>query len=182
MGRKLEEVIEALPAARRKRVESQARRLADEMIREADSLTAMRKATGKTQAELAQVLGVTQHAVSQIERRTDLYVSTLQRYVQALGYKLEVTLVTPEKRRVPLESFHPWVQVVVAEKPRAASAAQSTPSQRRTKPSLRPAASGERRLSAATPARPPRPSAPPPAPAPAPRVPSPRAGRSRPAR
>ncbi|MBC5765747.1 helix-turn-helix domain-containing protein [Ramlibacter albus] len=146
MGRNVEEIISALPAGRRKRIETQARRIADEMIREADSLAAMRKATGRTQTELAQVLGVTQHAVSQIERRTDLYVSTLQRYVEALGYKLEVTLVTPENRRVPLESFHPWLQPVADTKPRAAPARPGRAGlPRRSERPNRPAASNAKK-------------------------------------
>jgi transcriptional regulator with XRE-family HTH domain len=80
------------------------------MIRHAESLAALRKASGQTQADVAQTLGIGQNAVSQLESRTDLYLSTLNKYVGALGLQLELALVTPEGDRVALSSFRPWDQ------------------------------------------------------------------------
>ena len=55
----------------------------------------LRQAREKTQQDLATALGTTQANVSQMERRTDLYVSTLRRYIQALGGDLEITARFP---------------------------------------------------------------------------------------
>jgi predicted transcriptional regulator len=54
-------------------------------------LRALRKALGKTQEEVAEVLRKAQSEVSRLERQDDWYLSTLQRYVRALGGELEVT-------------------------------------------------------------------------------------------
>ena len=108
MGRNIEDIIKALPAERRSRVKTGAQRMALEMIQHAQSLDELRKAAGKTQAEVAQKLGINQNAVSQLESRTDLYLSTLNKYVGALGHRLELALVTATGERVELPNFHPW--------------------------------------------------------------------------
>jgi DNA-binding transcriptional regulator YiaG len=51
-----------------------------------------------SQADLANVLGTSQARVSQLENQTDLYLSTLKRYVEALGGELEVTAVFDGER------------------------------------------------------------------------------------
>lgn len=60
---------------------------------EAERLAAVRAGRGMTQVELAAALGRTQGQVSHIEKRDDLYLSTLRAYVEALGGQLEVTAV-----------------------------------------------------------------------------------------
>jgi len=54
------------------------------------NLKAVRELAGKTQAEVAETAGASQGEVSIIERRKDHLVSTLRRYVEALGGELEV--------------------------------------------------------------------------------------------
>ena len=49
-----------------------------------------------TQVHLAKILGVNQAAVSKLERRTDMYVSTLQDFVRAMGGELKITARFPE--------------------------------------------------------------------------------------
>lgn len=56
------------------------------------TLAELRKARQMTQQQLARALETTQPGVSQIERRTDLYVSTLRSYVEALGGRLEISV------------------------------------------------------------------------------------------
>ncbi len=63
-----------------------------------DSLKDLRRAFRKTQAKVARVLKVDQPEVLRIERRTDLFVSTLRDYVRALGGELEVHAVLPTGR------------------------------------------------------------------------------------
>ena len=55
------------------------------------NLQAMRKVLGKTQVEVAEAAQMTQTELSRAERRDDHLVSTLRRYVEALGGELEVT-------------------------------------------------------------------------------------------
>ena len=58
-------------------------------------LDEIRKARQLTQAKLAETLGVNQGEISKIEHRTDIYISTLADYVEALGGKLEIRAVFP---------------------------------------------------------------------------------------
>ena len=60
-------------------------------------LEEIRKARGMTQVKLADALGVNQSEVSKIEHRTDIYLSTLAGYVEALGGKLEIRAVFPDR-------------------------------------------------------------------------------------
>jgi transcriptional regulator with XRE-family HTH domain len=50
----------------------------------------LRKQLGFTQTELADSMGVTQSALSQIESRDDIQLSTLRRLVYALGGELDL--------------------------------------------------------------------------------------------
>lgn len=94
MGRSVDELIAGLPKARRLRVEAKSQQLAREMIDHADSLAEIRKALSKTQVEIARELGVGQAAVAQLEKRSDLLLSTLQRYVRATGAELSLVVHT----------------------------------------------------------------------------------------
>jgi transcriptional regulator with XRE-family HTH domain len=51
----------------------------------------LRKLTGKTQVELSELSKITQGELSKIERRENHLVSTLKRYVEALGGELEIS-------------------------------------------------------------------------------------------
>ena len=62
----------------------------DEQKRYARTLAQLRKARVKTQVEVAANMGMAQGEVSRLERRTDAYLSTLQRYVEALGGNLRL--------------------------------------------------------------------------------------------
>jgi DNA-binding XRE family transcriptional regulator len=62
------------------------------------ALTQIRQQRGVTQRDLASRLGVSQANVSRIEREDDVYVSTLRRYVEALGGELEITAVFGDER------------------------------------------------------------------------------------
>lgn len=59
-------------------------------------LEQLRSARNLTQNNLAHVLGVNQSAISKIEKRTDMYLSTLRSYVEAMGGSLEIQAVFPE--------------------------------------------------------------------------------------
>ena len=113
MGRSIRGLINALPEDRKAKVRAQARAMADEMIA-ASSMESLRQAANQTQTEVAQKLGIGQGAISQLEKRTDVYLSTLARYVKALGLQLELTVKTTNGDRVPLPNFRPWESVAAS--------------------------------------------------------------------
>jgi DNA-binding XRE family transcriptional regulator len=100
-GRTLGEKIAGLPKARRAKVRARTA----ELIAEELSLQAMRKALGRTQVALARELGVGQDTVSRIENRTDLMLSTLARYVKALGGELEIVARFEDRAPVRLHGL-----------------------------------------------------------------------------
>ena len=73
-------------------------RIKREAIEEFDRMgfASLRKARQQTQAELADKLGIDQASVSAIENRSDLLLSTLAKYVRALGGDVEIRAVFPE--------------------------------------------------------------------------------------
>lgn len=56
----------------------------------------LRQAAGKSQRELAKVLGIKQPSLSKLENQTDIQVSTLQKIIQALGGELELVARFPK--------------------------------------------------------------------------------------
>lgn len=89
MARNLDQVIAALPAKRRTGIERRAAELA--------TLKDLRRAVERTQEELAASLGVGQDTVSRIERRSDILLSTLRRYVEAMGGELNLVARFPNR-------------------------------------------------------------------------------------
>jgi transcriptional regulator with XRE-family HTH domain len=68
--------------------------LADQMRKEI-KLAELRQALGVSQEELADLLEKKQAAISRFERRSDIHVSTLREFIQALGGRLEVIATFP---------------------------------------------------------------------------------------
>jgi len=105
MGRTIDQVIAKLPKARRARISKKAHLMAKEMIAYADSLSMVRRAVSKTQNQIGEDLGLPQNAVSQLESRSDLLLSTLRRYVKALGADLDLVVRLKDGSRIVLESL-----------------------------------------------------------------------------
>lgn len=93
MGRTRSELLAALPEHRRRAVETRTA----ELLAEVDGLRALRHLAERSQAEVAQKLRIKQPSVHKIERQTDLYLSTLRRYVEAAGGTLELRVALPGK-------------------------------------------------------------------------------------
>ena len=91
MARKFQELRSRMTPQQRERSRKIAEQLRAEM-----ALTDLRRARRLTQEDIAEILGNRQAAVSKIERRTDMHVSTLRRYVEALGGELEIIAHFPE--------------------------------------------------------------------------------------
>jgi DNA-binding XRE family transcriptional regulator len=101
VARTLAEKIQQLPAARRKKIEARgAALIAEEM-----SLRDLRKAMNRTQVEMAKALKVGQDTVSRYEQRSDMLLSTLQGYVQAMGGELDLVVTFPDREPVKLKSL-----------------------------------------------------------------------------
>jgi len=73
------------------------RRRTEELLSELP-LQELRQARSWSQEELAEVLGLNQATISKLERRTDMYLSSLRRFVEAMGGELEITASFPEGR------------------------------------------------------------------------------------
>lgn len=73
----------------------------EDELRLAAGLTALREQAGLSQRELAERLGVKQPRVAAIEKAKNVTIDVLERYVDALGGTLQVTVVKG-KRRIPL--------------------------------------------------------------------------------
>ena len=67
----------------RTRMEAKASRLCDEL-----HLAQLRKARGLTQEAVAELLGVSQTEVSKMERRSELYIGTLKKFIEAMNGEL----------------------------------------------------------------------------------------------
>lgn len=90
--------MDKLPPSRRKKIEERARAL----IAEEMSLRDLRKARKQTQVRVAKKLGINQENVSRLEQRSDLLISTLSDYVEAMGGKLSLVVEFPDRPPVAL--------------------------------------------------------------------------------
>ncbi len=67
-------------------------------IEDALALAQLRQSRNVTQVQLADTLGISQGNVSRLEGRSDVYLSTLRSYVEALGGHLEIAAVFDDER------------------------------------------------------------------------------------
>ena len=101
MSIRLDDFLASLPAERRERIEAHSR----ELIAEEYSLRELRAARDRSQQQIAERLGVNQAAVSKLERRTDMYVSSLREYIKAIGGELEIVARFPDRPPVRINHF-----------------------------------------------------------------------------
>jgi len=98
MARNVNGIIKNLPVSRRRKIEKRANvLLAEEM-----TLQQLRRAREMTQVRMAKNLGVAQKQISEIEKRTDMHISTLRRSVEAMGGKLSLVAEFPDREPVVL--------------------------------------------------------------------------------
>jgi DNA-binding XRE family transcriptional regulator len=86
-----ENLMARLPKERQARIKARAA----ELHAEIEGLKALRKLAKRSQEQIAQSLGIKQPSVVKIEKQTDLYLSTLRRFVEAAGGKLELRVELP---------------------------------------------------------------------------------------
>jgi DNA-binding XRE family transcriptional regulator len=93
----LEEILNEMPEEQRTRV---FRRAAE--IREEINLRELRRLRKLTQARLSKKLKIGQEGISRIEKRTDLYLSTLRSYVEGVGGELTLMVRFPDRPPIVL--------------------------------------------------------------------------------
>ncbi len=105
MARPFNELRNKMSPEARKRAAKKAVKMMAEM-----PLHELRRARDMSQEELARELHIKQAAVSKLERRTDMYISTLRRAIDALGGNLEIVARFPDGE-VKISQFEDVSQV-----------------------------------------------------------------------
>lgn len=101
-GAKLPNLMETnLPPESQERINEKAKKLIAHEL----SLQEMRKALAISQTEMAARLELGQGDISKFERREDVYVSSVRKYLEAMGGKLELIVKFPEKRRYRIKNI-----------------------------------------------------------------------------
>ena len=101
MATALHDKMKSVGSKRRKKIEARA----VELIAEEMALRELRKAHHRTQASMAKQLGISQDGVSRLEKRSDLLLSTLRNYVEAMGGNLRLVAEFPDQPPVMLTGF-----------------------------------------------------------------------------
>lgn len=101
MAKNIKAIIKKLP----KKEQLYIKQRGAQLVKKELSLQQLRKAREQSQHELAHRLSVKQAKISRLERRTDMYLSTLRSYVEAMGGSLENTAKFPDRKAVRINQF-----------------------------------------------------------------------------
>jgi len=91
MAKKFSELMAKMSPERRARIEEEVKKTLAEM-----PLQELRNARGLSQKMLADALNIQQPAIAKLEKRTDMYISTLRSHIRAMGGDLEVIAKFPD--------------------------------------------------------------------------------------
>lgn len=94
----LQDIWDSLSDERKARIQART----DELEAEYLTLQELRKTAGLTQASLSEGLKMPQSNVSRLEKSSDMLLSTLRSYVEAVGGKLNLTVELPDKPPISL--------------------------------------------------------------------------------
>jgi len=100
MARKFAELQERLTPQQRERSDAKVREMLAQI-----RLQELRQARSSTQQTIAELMHIPQSAVSKIESRTDAYVSTIRRYLAAMGADLEIIARFPDGQSYKITQF-----------------------------------------------------------------------------
>lgn len=93
--------LKKLPPTRQAKITKRAK----ELVAEELTLRDLRKALKLTQADVSSKLHMNQEAISRLERRSDLLLSTLVSYIKAMGGELNITAKFPNRPAIRLSGF-----------------------------------------------------------------------------
>ena len=91
MANKFAKLRDNMSQEARQKAEEKAQAMLAEM-----PLDELRKARGLSQQVLSELLHVQQPAIAKLEKRTDMYISTLRSHIEAMGGELEVVAKFPQ--------------------------------------------------------------------------------------
>jgi DNA-binding XRE family transcriptional regulator len=91
MAKKFSELRAKMSPESRARSKARAQTLLAEM-----PLNELRQARGMSQVELANLLHVQQPSIAKLEKRADMYISTLRNHIEAMGGELEIVARFPD--------------------------------------------------------------------------------------
>jgi DNA-binding XRE family transcriptional regulator len=91
MAKKFEALRAKMSAEAQARIEARAQAMLAEM-----PLQELRQARGLSQKMLADILDVQQPSIAKLEKRTDMYLSTLRSHIEAMGGELEIVARFPD--------------------------------------------------------------------------------------
>lgn len=100
MARNWNALKQAMSPESRARVDARVRDTLESM-----PLAEIRRAIGLTQTDLAAQLDMNQGSVSKIEHAADMYLTTLRKYVEALGGELHLTARFPNGRQIEIDQL-----------------------------------------------------------------------------
>lgn len=100
MARKFAQLRAEMSPERQKRVKARAESLLQEM-----ALAELRRARQMSQVELAHVLGIRQPSVADMEKRTDMYISTLRGLIEGMGGELDIIARFPGRQEVRIKNW-----------------------------------------------------------------------------
>jgi transcriptional regulator with XRE-family HTH domain len=106
MSTRVSDYLAQLPKEEREEIAA----LTATLIQEEATLRKLREARERSQEEIAEKLGVQQAAVSKIERRTDMYISTLRKLIEAMGGELDVVARFPDQPAVRITQFQRFAE------------------------------------------------------------------------
>jgi DNA-binding XRE family transcriptional regulator len=101
MATSLHDKMKSAGSKRRMKIEARV----TELVAEEMALRELRKAHHRTQASMARKLGIGQDGVSRLEQRSDLLLSTLRNYIEAMGGQLRLVAEFPDQPPVILTGF-----------------------------------------------------------------------------
>lgn len=97
----LEQKLNEISPERQAKIKARAR----ELVAREMSLQELRHAVNKTQKTVARTLNMGQDGVSRLEKRSDLLLSTLRNYVEAVGGSLTLVAQFPEREPIAIGGF-----------------------------------------------------------------------------
>ncbi len=111
-GPNLQALWDSLPEERKQRIEAKTAELEVEYL----TLQELRKKAGLTQARLSKGLEIPQSNLSRLEKNSDMLLSTLRSYVEAIGGRLSLTVELPNKPPITLAGLGDLIESPKPEK------------------------------------------------------------------
>src|SRR3984885_687215 len=114
----LEQKLKEISPKRREKIKARTR----ELVAREMSLRELRHAVNKTQKTLARTLKMGQDGVSRLEKRSDLLLSTLRNYVEAVGGSLTLVAQFPDQEPIAIGGLGEVFAPKANEKPKRRAA------------------------------------------------------------